>query len=392
MVVALLVIDSGGIGDAPDAAAFGDHGASTIAHALAAHPLPLPHLAAMGLSDLIPLTGTDPVPVSGASAAINPRARGKDTLAGHWEMMGEVLEEPFRTYPEGFPADVVEQLETAFDRAILGNRAASGTAIIEELGECHMRTGRPIVYTSADSVLQIACHEEVVPLETLYAWCRAARSIMTGPRRVGRIIARPFVGSPHGFVRTAHRHDYAVAPPAGIFTERFRAAGVQMEAVGKIWDIFSGRGFQTARPTASNREGLELTAALARDLRAHERALVFTNLVEFDSHYGHRRDPDGYARALQELDAALPALQEALGADGQLYITADHGCDPTLAGSDHTREQVPLLAAGAGIRPGRIGDRNTLADIGATLGELFSVPLPPVGASFWGEIGDGRLL
>ena len=390
MVVVLIVIDSGGIGDAPDADAFGDHGASTIAHALAAYPAALPNLAAMGLADLTPLAGTGPVRTIGASAAINPRARGKDTLAGHWEMMGEVLDEPFVTYPEGFPADVVERLEAAFDRPILGNRAASGTAIIEELGACHMRTGRPIVYTSADSVLQIACHEEVVPLETLYAWCRAARSIMTGPRRVGRIIARPFVGTPPVFVRTAHRHDYAVAPPPGIFTERFQAAGVQMEAVGKIWDIFSGRGFLTPRPTGSNREGLAVTAGLARDLKTYERALVFTNLVEFDSHYGHRRDPAGYARALQELDAQIPVLQEAIGSGGQLYITADHGCDPTLAGSDHTREQVPLIAAGAGIRPGRIPDRQTLADIGATLGDVFSVPLPPVGQSFWREISHGR--
>lgn len=386
MIAALLVIDSGGIGDAPDATAFGDHGASTIEHALARFPLPLPNLARMGLAELIGLAGTPSVPLEGACARVHPRARGKDTLAGHWEMMGEIVAEPFRTYPDGFPAEVVERLESAFGRPILGNRAASGTAIIEELGEEHMRTGRPIVYTSADSVLQIACHEDVVPLATLYAWCEAARAIMSGPHRVGRIIARPFTGTPRAFVRTANRHDYAVAPSPGIFTERMARAGVHCEAVGKIWDIFSGLGFPEPHPSRSNQHGLEQTAELARQWRDAERAFIFTNLVEFDSHYGHRRDPVGYARALAELDVAVPTLLEALGPQGVLFVTADHGCDPTLPGSDHTREDVPLLAAGPRLRPGRIKDRDTLADIGATLGEALRVPLPPVGHSFWRDL------
>lgn len=390
MVIALLVIDSGGIGDAPDAALFGDAGASTIQHALERAPVPLIHLAEMGLGLLTPLPGTPPVSVRGTAARLHPAARGKDTLAGHWEMMGEILSEPFRTYPKGFPSDVVERLEEAFGRPLLGNRAASGTAIIEELGEEHLRTGRPIVYTSADSVLQIACHEEVVPLQMLYQWCEAARAIMTGPNRIGRIIARPFVGRPHAFTRTPNRHDYAVTPPAGIFTQRLAAAGVHLEAVGKIWDIFSGRGFPGPHPTRSNQDGLETTAALVRALRGEGRGLVFTNLVEFDSHYGHRRDAPGYARALAELDRTIPDLLDALGPEGELWITADHGCDPTLPGSDHTRETVPFLAMGDPVRHrGELFPRHTLADIGMSLGEAFSVPLPAVGRSFWRDLGHG---
>lgn len=385
-MITLLVIDSGGIGAAPDAAEFGDQGANTLGHALSRKPFRLPHLVGLGLGRLVqwPGAAADVAP-TGASAVIHPAARGKDTLAGHWEMMGVIVEHPFRTYPGGFPADVVARLETAFGRPLLGNRAASGTAIIAELGAEHMATGRPIVYTSADSVLQIACHEEVVPVETLYDWCHAARTIMTGPNLVGRIIARPFVGEPGHFVRTPRRHDYAVEPPSGIFTERFAAAGVHLEAVGKIWDIFSGRGFETPHPTVSNADGLRQTGELMRAL-CGQRAFVFANLVDFDSQYGHRRDPEGYARALAELDDAVPELLAALGPADQLWITADHGCDPTWPGSDHTRENVPLLVGGPRVRPGLLAARNTLADIGQSLGEAFGTPLPAVGRSFWEEV------
>jgi phosphopentomutase len=383
-MIALLVIDSGGVGAAPDAAAFGDVGADTIGHALAAHPVPLPHLSRLGLSRLVQVPGPE-VSLGGAVAAVHPRAAGKDTLAGHWEMMGVIVERPFRTYPDGFPPDVVDRLEAAFGRPILGNRAASGTAIIAELGAEHMATGRPIVYTSADSVLQIACHEEVVPLETLYEWCQKARAIMTGPHLVGRIIARPFVGEPGHFVRTPHRHDYAVAPPDGIFTEQLKDGGVTLEAVGKIWDIFSGRGFTRPHPTTSNRDGLEQTVQLMAAARG-TRTLVFTNLVDFDSQYGHRRDPGGYARALAELDAFVPRLLGTLGPDDQLWITADHGCDPTAPGSDHTRENVPLLIGGPAVKVQVLPDRKTLADIGQSLGEAFAVPLPAVGISFWKDV------
>ena len=384
MRIALVVIDSGGIGAAPDAARFGDAGASTIHHALEAHPVPLPHLAAMGLGALTALPGTRRAPLHGSARRLHPRAAGKDTLAGHWEMMTEVVAEPFPTYPHGFPGEVRAELEKAFGRPLLGNRPASGTAIIQDLGAEHIKTGRPIVYTSADSVLQIAAHEEVVALNQLYAWCRAARAIMTGRHRVGRIIARPFVGRPGAFVRTPHRHDYAVAPGPGIFTAVLEAAGVETVAIGKIWDIFSGIGFGSPHPTASNADGLQATLTALRGVG--DRALVFTNLVDFDSHFGHRRDPRGYAEALSELDAWVPEALAALGPDDQLWITADHGCDPTWRGSDHTREDSPLIIAGPEVAANVLHPGDTLADIAATLADAFQVAPPGVGRSVWREV------
>ncbi len=372
MQVVLIVIDSGGIGAAPDAEDFGDPGASTIAHAVQAvggHALP--HLSMMGLDRLTPLAGTMSQPLAGAAARIAPRANGKDTLAGHWEMMGLLVQEPFRTYAEGFPPDVVAALEERFGRPVLGNKPASGTEIIAELGAQHMQTGYPIVYTSQDSVLQIAAHEEIVPIETLYDWCQGAREVMTGPHRVGRIIARPFVGRPGAFQRTANRHDYAVAPWDDTMVDRMQAAGIETVAIGKIGDIFSRQGFDQHIPTVSNQDGLEKTLEVISD-PAFDR-FVFTNLVEFDSHYGHRRNPAGYVDALAELDAFLPRLWEQLNPDDQLWITADHGCDPTYRGTDHTREWVPWLTYGERL-PRVIGaDRSTLSDIGATLGGLWQL-------------------
>lgn len=372
MQVILIVIDSGGIGDAPDAARFGDTGANTIEHALTSvGGAPLPHLAAMGLGHLIALPGTPETVLEGSAAKVSPLANGKDTLAGHWEMMGLVVNEPFRTYPQGFPTEVVNQLEQAFGRPLLGNKPASGTAIIDELGPEHMATGRPIVYTSADSVLQIAAHEDVVPLQTLYQWCEAARAIMQGPNRVGRIIARPFVGQPGTFQRTANRHDYAVAPWADTMVDRLHDAGIETVAIGKIGDIFSLHGFDRHLKTVSNQDGLEKTLEVIQE-PSFDR-FVFTNLVQFDSHYGHRRDPAGYVHALQELDQMLPALWEAMDDEDQLWITADHGCDPTYPGSDHTREWLPWLTYGRRL-PRRIdAPRTTLADMAATLGGLWQL-------------------
>lgn len=387
MRICLVVIDSGGVGAAPDAAQYGDGGANTLEHAVSAHPVALPNLAAMGLGGLIALSGTSAVPLTGSAVRCHPVAAGKDTLAGHWEMMGTIVSEPFRTYPRGFPPAVVQALESAFGRPILGNRPASGTAIIEELAERHLATGSPIVYTSGDSVLQIAAHEEVVPLDTLYAWCAAARAIMQGDNLVGRIIARPFTGRPGALVRTANRHDWAVPPPPDVFTARLPALGIHTVAVGKIWDIFSGVGFQQRVPTQSNQDALDKTLPLLST--GSEQALVFVNLVDFDSQFGHRRDAAGYARALQQLDAWVPAALEAAGPSGQLWITADHGCDPSAPGSDHTREDVPWLAAGSRVRPGVGRPRSTLADMAATLAEAWGVPAPGAGQSRWGDITGG---
>ena len=370
MQVILLVIDSGGVGEAPDAKRFGDVGSNTIQHAIeAVGGANLPHLNAMGLGELVPALKKRSGQLKGASVKIAPRANGKDTLAGHWEMMGLLVKEPFRTYPEGFSKEVLEQLEHAFGCPILGNRAASGTQIIAELGQEHMRTGYPIVYTSADSVLQIAAHEEVVPLNTLYQWCQSAREVMQGPNLVGRIIARPFVGKPGAFVRTFNRHDYAVVPWGPTMVDQLQAAGIETVAIGKIGDIFSRHGFDTLIPTSGNLDGLEKTCQAA--LEPPKDRFIFVNLVEFDSHYGHRRDAKGYVRALEELDGMLPKIWNALSSTDQIWITADHGCDPTFIGTDHTREWVPWLTYGPSILPEAGEPRSTLADIGATLGKLF---------------------
>lgn len=372
MQIAIVVIDSGGIGEAPDSARFGDPGANTIGHAVAAaQGPPLPHLAAMGLSRLVPLAGTGPVSLEGVAYPVHPAANGKDTLAGHWEMMGILVSEPFRTYPDGFPPIVVQALERAFGRPILGNVAASGTDIMAALGEEHIKTGWPIVYTSADSVLQIAAHEDVVPVDLLYRWCAAARDIMRGEHLVGRIIARPFTGVAGAFRRTSGRHDFTLAPPWPTMVDVLSGAGVDTVAVGKIGDIFSGQGFRRHYPTIDYLDGLERTRALLAE-GASDR-LIFTNLVEFDSHFGHRRDAAGYARALGVLDAFLPRLTEVLGPDDQLWITADHGCDPTYGGTDHTRETVPWLATGPALTPSVGGARHTLADLAATLGLLWGI-------------------
>ena len=386
----LLVCDSFGVGAAPDAAAYGDEGADTIGNtARAVGGVRAPNLAGLGLGLLTEAPGIEPRADRGtAHGSMRERSAGNDTTTGHWEICGIVLERPFPTYPAGFPPEVVEPFERAIGRRVLGNRPASGTEIIEELGEEQLRTGRPIVYTSADSVFQIATHKDVVPLETLYEWCRVARGILDGEHRVGRVIARPFAGEPGAFERTPDRRDFSVEPPRATYLDLVQRSGIPVYGVGKIPDIFAGRGLTDARHSDSNDHGVDLTAEyLARD----DPALVVTNLVDFDTKYGHRNDPQGYARCIEAFDRRLPELIDAVGEGGLLFLTGDHGCDPTDVSTDHTREEVPVLVAGGALE-GRaaldLGVRGTFADLGATVAELLGVaPDGLAGTSFARDLG-----
>lgn len=380
--VALVVLDSVGIGGAPDAAEFGDEGSATLQHVAAAvGGIELPNLGALGLGRVAEIEGVPPVSdPAGAFGTMVERSPGKDTTTGHWEIAGVVLERPFPTYPEGFPPEVLDAFEAAIGSATLGNVAASGTEIIARLGAEHLRTGFPIVYTSADSVFQIAAHVGVVPLETLYEMCRVARELLRGEHEVGRVIARPFEGEPGSFVRTPDRHDFSVLPPQPTLLDGVAGAGQEVRGVGKISDIFAGRGMTSSRPTRSNDEGV---TAVVEELGTVGRGLVFANLVEFDSSYGHRNDPAGYAAALEAFDRRLPEITSALGPRDVLVVTADHGNDPTTDSTDHSRERVPLLAAGPLVEPGAAcGERASFADCGATIAELLGVPAPPAGESF----------
>jgi phosphopentomutase len=384
--VLVLVCDSFGIGDAPDAAAYGDEGSDTIGNtSRAVGGISAPNLGELGLGMLTTIEGVPPLagPAS-AHGRMTESAAGKDTTTGHWEMMGIALDRPFPLYPHGFPPEVIDPFEERIGREVLGNVPASGTEIIAELGEQHLRTGRPIVYTSGDSVFQIATHERVVPLETLYEWCRIARSILTGPHSVGRVIARPFEGEPGSFVRAPERRDFSVPPPGPTVLTRLVDAGIPVYGVGKIKDIFAGAGISEAEYSSSNDDGIDKTIAF---LRRSGPALVFSNLVDFDSKYGHRNDPEGYARAIEALDRRVPELVGALD-DGVLFLTGDHGCDPTTPPTDHSRERTPLLSAGVSGGPYVVGDRSTFADLGATVAELLGIGdtgLP--GASFAGMLG-----
>ncbi len=336
----------------PDAASFGasDPASDTIGNIARQRGLRLPNLARLGIGNIKPLNGI--APASAPAAAFGRCALaspGKDTTTGHWEMAGILLAEPFPLYPNGFPAEILQPFEARIGRRTLGNKAASGTEIIRELGEEHMRTGSPIVYTSADSVFQVAAHEEVIPLWELYKICETARAILQGPHQVGRVIARPFTGSPGNFTRTANRHDYAVPPPPGMLLDRLEERGVRVCAVGKISDVFLGRGIRESVKTKNNAEGMEATLEA---VKAGDAGLIFTNLVDFDQQYGHRNDVEGYGAALEEFDAWLPDLEAALAPEDLAIVTADHGCDPTVAGTDHTREYVPLLAFGPRAKAG----------------------------------------
>ena len=366
------VLDGVGVGALPDAGAWGDAGANTLRNVLRAASPRLPNLAAAGLLHTLCGDAPDGLPLpSGAFGRLAPAAPGRDTTSAHWELMGLAVAEPFPVYPDGFPADVLEAFERAIGRKALGNRAGSGTVVLDDLGAEHVKTGRPIVYTSSDSVFQVAAHEEIVPVETLYRWCEAARDVLDGPHRVGRVIARPFVGVPGSFRRTGRRRDYAVPPPGETLLDRLAASGRRVLAIGKVSEVFAGRGVTESIPTDSNREGVEAALEALRDDGGD---LVYLNLRDFDARYGHRNDARGFARALEELDGLVPAILGALRDGDLLLLTADHGCDPTDVSTEHTREYVPLVASGAGVAPGRdLGTGTTLADVSATVAAHLGV-------------------
>lgn len=383
--VILIILDSLGVGEAPDSHLFCDEGCNTLGNmADAVGGLNLPNLQKLGLGNILTVRGVPPVTrPQAAYGRMQEKSPGKDTTTGHWEMMGVVLDQAFPTYPHGFPAEVIEEFERRINRKTLGNKVASGTVIIEELGREHMQTGYPIVYTSADSVFQIAAHEEVIPLESLYQMCQIAREMLVGEHAVGRVIARPFVGEPGSFVRTAHRHDYSLKPPEHIL-DQLIAQGCRVVGIGKINDIFAGRGITDSIPTSSNQEGVDqILTAMQDDFRG----LIFVNLVDFDMLYGHRNDPQGYAQALEQFDARLPEIIAKMSSKDLLIITADHGCDPTIPGTDHTREYVPLLVYGADLQPVDLGIRNTFADVGQSVADYLGVETKNLaGQSFLPEL------
>jgi phosphopentomutase len=373
-----IVLDSVGIGAMPDAADYGDAGSDTLGNIARLQALHLPNLCRLGLTKIRDFCGLPCVTTAeaayGKCALASP---GKDTTTGHWEMAGIILEKPFPVYPHGFPPEII----SALGRPVIGNKAASGTEIIKELGEEHVHTGAPIVYTSADSVFQIAAHEDVMPLDELYQFCQKARAILRGPHEVGRVIARPFTGVPGAFQRTAHRHDYAVPPPAGMLLDQLQDKRVPVYSVGKISDIFLGRGISHSVKTKDNEDGMAKTCEA---MRVQPDGLIFVNLVDFDSLYGHRNDPEGYGRALEAVDRWLPSLE--LRPDDILILTADHGCDPTTPSTDHSREYTPLLVYGEKVRADLdLGTRKSLADIGATVAENFGSALK-AGTSFWQDL------
>lgn len=383
--VALIVLDSLGAGEMPDAADWGDAGSDTLGHICESRAVKLPNLQSWGLGNIRPLAGVTPVESPRASyGRCALRSNGKDTTTGHWEMVGIVLDKAFPTYPEGFPTEIVERFvkETGVP-GVLGNFPASGTEIIKDLGAEHVRTGKPIVYTSADSVFQIAAHEEVIPVPRLYEICETARRILRGEHEVGRVIARPFVGEPGAFKRTENRHDYAVPPPRENLLPLLSAHGLEVVSVGKIASIYDSTGVTEELPGKNNDQSIDQTIhALKQDTRG----LVFSNLVDFDMLYGHRRDVEGYARALEHFDARLPEIAAAMREDDLLIITADHGNDPTYRGTDHTREYVPLVVYGKRARPAvNLGDRASLSDIGQTIAHNFGLKLT-AGTSFLNEV------
>ena len=383
--VFLIVLDSLGIGQMPDAAAFGDENVNTLYACSSSKHLHIPNLIAAGLGNI---DGVDYLPKTdipaGAVARLTEKSMGKDTTIGHWEIAGIVSPDPLPTYPVGFPEEVLEPFRKATGRGVLANAPWSGTAVIEKYGDEHVATGDLIVYTSADSVFQIAAHEEVVPPEQLYEYCRIARAQLQGKHGVGRVIARPFVGSSGSYKRTANRHDFSLEPPAKTLLDAVKEKGLASIAVGKIYDIFAGRGTTEHVYNKSNADGMAHTLHYAdQDFTG----LCFVNLVDFDMNFGDRRDPDGYAKALSEFDAWLPALLEKLGDEDIVMITADHGCDPRYtATTDHTREYVPLIVLGKQVKPVNLGTRASFADIAATVAELLGVELSTPGESFAKEI------
>jgi phosphopentomutase len=383
--VIVIVLDSLGVGELPDAAAYGDQGSNTLGNIARQVPLHLPTLRALGFGRLVELPGGPPQgKVEAAYGKMAERAPGKDSVTGHWELMGLVLDRPFPVFAGGFPGDVINEFERRIGRKTLGNFAASGTVIIEDLGPEHIRTGAPIVYTSADSVFQIAAHEEVIPVDELYRQCRVAYELVVDGLGVGRVIARPFVGPPGRFQRTANRRDFALPPVGQTVLDRARDAGLPVIGIGKIEDLFAGRGITRAVHTKSDDEGMD---EIERAMAEVHRGIIVANLVDFDSRYGHRNDVQGYAANLERVDARISEVLARLSDPDLLVLTADHGNDPTTPSTDHSREYVPLIVAGSRVRAGSdLGVRSTFADLGQTLADVFSLPPMPDGTSFLGEI------
>ena len=376
----ILVLDGVGAGEAPDTAAYGDAGSDTLGNtARAVGGLQLPNLQKFGLGNIEPIDGVEPTDAPQAAwGAMNPASPGKDSTTGHWEIAGLHLERPFPTYPNGFPPDVIEAFIRATGRGVLGNIPASGTEIIARFGAEQEKTGKFIVYTSADSVFQVAAHEDVIPLKELYAACEAARRLLVAPNDVSRVIARPFLGRVGSYRRSKNRRDYSLAPPADTLLDALAGAGVSRAGVGKVDDLFSGRSI-TSRHVADNAEGIR---AIMEWLASAQGGLLFANLVDFDTLYGHRSDVAGFERALRQFDDALPAMRAALREDDLLFITADHGNDPTTGSTDHARERVPLLVAGPQVHPLPLGTRPTFSDLGATVAEWLNIGFRGQGTSF----------
>jgi phosphopentomutase len=381
---AVIVLDGVGIGAAPDAEAYGDVGSDTLGNiSRAIGGLELPNLERAGLGNIAPLTGVAPATRATAGwGMLVPRSAGKDSTSGHWELAGLHLARAFPTYPNGFPPDVLREFASRTGRAAIANVVASGTEVIDRFGPEHQRTGRWIVYTSADSVFQVAAHEDVVPLAELYGACEIARDLLVAPHDVSRVIARPFVGSPGTYRRTANRRDFSIAPPGETLLDALATAGVERHGVGKVDDLFAGRSLR-AEHTTNNADGI---VRIRKWLMDAESGFLLANLVDFDQVYGHRNDVPGFYRALREFDAALPSLLSSLREDDLLFITADHGNDPTTPSTDHARECVPVLAFGARVRPASIGRRETLSDLGATVAAWFGVSFAGRGRSFLPEL------
>jgi phosphopentomutase len=384
--VILIVLDSMGVGELPDAVEYGDEGSNTLANtAKAVGGLSLPHMQELGLGNITAIEGVPPCDEPlGAYGRMAEASAGKDTTTGHWEIAGVYSPQPLPTYPNGFPEELIEEYERRIGRKTLGNYPRSGTVIIQELGEEHMRTGYPIVYTSADSVFQVAAHEEVIPIEELYRICQIAREMLVGEHAVGRVIARPFIGEPGNFTRTERRKDFSILPPEPTLLDRLVAAGHSVMGVGKIEDIFAHRGLSQSVHSPNNMACVDQTLAYMRGSR---RGLIFTNLVDFDMLWGHRNNPQGYASGLQDFDRRLPEIVDTMMAQDILFLTADHGNDPTTPSTDHSREYVPLLAYGNAVKPGvDLGTRGTFADLGATVAELLGIESLPFGISFAEEL------
>ena len=383
--IVTIVLDSVGIGEMPDASRYGDEGSDTLGNIARRVPLHLPALRHLGLDRLVPALGHPAAVPSGAWGRMAEASAGKDSVTGHWEMAGIVLDQAFPTFPDGFPPDVMDAFTRRIGRPAIGNVVASGTEVIERFGADHLRTGAPIVYTSADSVFQIAAHEDVVPVAELYRWCEIAYEIVGKGMGVGRVIARPFVGEPGGFTRTSRRHDYALEPPVPTVLDHLTGAGHPVVAIGKIKDLFAGRGVTRHLPTASDDEGMDRVEEAMREV---PRGLIWANLVDFDALYGHRNNVGGYARNLERFDARLADLLPQLRPTDLLVVTADHGNDPTTPSTDHSREYVPLLAVGALVAAGvSLGTRATFADLGQTIAENFAVAALPHGTSFLEALG-----